>query len=448
MLSRALLPLIALVRGGRLELTGKNTAITFGDGASLSASCGSTPAVDWLDKPINCLEQPSIQVYFRSVPMCLGVGVTTPCFSFNPRYPPLFMCTLVGSAATLNGQPAHVNASSVMAPSGEHLGFEVSMKCDIPKREALTRATGLSTGDAGIANLTVEIYHAAADGTFTRSIPFAGLPGGNRLTCDLPQIEPPSTPPMLPPPSTPPPPPPACGAGGVYAAFETQTQQKCPLYYYDMETMESGKVKDLMGTGVNLKVHGSPQNGQPGKIGKTFSLNGCSSYFLSETSTPYAKRLDGNNPKTISAWAYLTGVNGNGDTHSPIVSFGDTPQVCNGESFGLLATKGTASGWRGIGCSMDLNSRVDPANDVNRWTHVVSTYDGGSNWRIYRDGKLIATRSDAHFRAGSAAQIAVGIETWHSGDSHAMCQGKVDEVKIYDYYLTPAQVIELYNLQG
>ena len=40
------------------------------------------------------------------------------------------------------------------------------------------------------------------------------------------------------------------------------------------------------------------------------------------------------------------------------------------------------------------------------------------------------------------------METWHGGlgTGHRMCHGMVDEVKIYDYALSAAEVKTLYDL--
>lgn len=67
---------------------------------------------------------------------------------------------------------------------------------------------------------------------------------------------------------------------------------------------------------------------------------------------------------------------------------------------------------------------------LNTWTHVAATYDGG--WfRIYLDGLEVASRT-AH---GSMVATAQPIEIGRG------FQGAIDEVRIYDRALDPAEII-------
>ncbi len=180
---------VGAAHAGILSLYGSDSLINFNDGARLTATCGNEPTVERLEPPSSCVASTTtqnIKVYLRSVPYCIGVAVTTPCVSFSPSYPPLFVCSLTGDNETINGTPTRANATAVTAPWGEQIGAEVYVSCDIPSLYALKRAAGIPDASGGAANYTVMVQHVAPDGSFTHTITFSGLPGGDRVRCELP----------------------------------------------------------------------------------------------------------------------------------------------------------------------------------------------------------------------------------------------------------------------
>ena len=90
------------------------------------------------------------------------------------------------------------------------------------------------------------------------------------------------------------------------------------------------------------------------------------------------------------------------------------------------------------GLALHQASAPIPGGDIGTtWTHLVGTYDGTS-WNLYRNGALVASTPDS---VGAVtvdnAGWAVGATGNGWGDNF---RGAVDEVAIYNYALSPAQV--------
>jgi hypothetical protein len=81
-----------------------------------------------------------------------------------------------------------------------------------------------------------------------------------------------------------------------------------------------------------------------------------------------------------------------------------------------------------------------PGGDLGTtsWIHLVGTYDG-ANWRLYRNGALVATQASA------VGALPVDLGDWaiaSTGNGWAdPFAGSVDEVAVYDYALSANQVL-------
>jgi formylglycine-generating enzyme required for sulfatase activity len=225
---------------------------------------------------------------------------------------------------------------------------------------------------------------------------------------------------------------------GVYDAFETG--DSCPVAYWDMETLtDSGDIADLIGV-VDLAIYGSPTAGIAGVSGSTYSIDSCGDYFLSDGG--YPEELRGDTPKSISAWGYTDTWDGDGDGVSVFASFGGSGSTaCGGTSFGLSYSYDmpylVTCAWDAIGPVSSWNLGV--------WYHMVGTYDG-IDLVLYINGIEVARRVQVIDTLAGFDHVGVGIDTWWSGTYHNLCDGRVDEVKLYDYALSPSDVSALHSL--
>lgn len=69
------------------------------------------------------------------------------------------------------------------------------------------------------------------------------------------------------------------------------------------------------------------------------------------------------------------------------------------------------------------------------WHHIVLTYDGGTESRLYLDGVDLGT-DDFAFNTDAAAKLQIGS------------RGATDELAIFDRVLTPAEVTAQWTTGG
>jgi hypothetical protein len=135
---------------------------------------------------------------------------------------------------------------------------------------------------------------------------------------------------------------------------------------------------------------------------------------------------------TVSAWVYSN----------------------SNSQWNTVLMKTTSSSWNdGYGLYLDGSNNLTffinhYSNNVaavsltaNTWTHIVGTYDG-ANIRIYKNGNLSATTAYTTAISHSSGALQIGrsptvpVSTWN---------GKIDEARIYNRTLSPAEVQQLYN---
>jgi len=86
------------------------------------------------------------------------------------------------------------------------------------------------------------------------------------------------------------------------------------------------------------------------------------------------------------------------------------------------------------------SNRVDDGS----WHHVVGTYDG-TNKIVYVDGKNVASiGGSGDISSGGSNAINIGVRN-NAGSYVNYFNGQIDDVKIYNYGMTPTQIKTLYN---
>jgi len=145
--------------------------------------------------------------------------------------------------------------------------------------------------------------------------------------------------------------------------------------------------------------------------------------------------LSGNQAMTLEAWIYprsLPGVN------SRAVSKYDTGTT--GEWYLGIDSNGLVNFLRECG-SYGTNSTSTIT--TNEWQHIVGTYDA-TDLKIYINGRLDKETTDSCSISNTTAETVAGAEDDGSG-STSNFNGLIDEVKIYNYARSQAQIAWEYN---
>lgn len=169
---------------GVLQLLGSRGRIEMG-GATIQATCASdTPAVHAVHPQVihGYAGNRTLTVVFRNVPAsCVDVPIDEPCAASSASMTPaLFYCVYTGPEGKASQGPffAHRVLDEL---EGVKLGIAVHLSCPLPSQETLITISGRGSGNAGVS-LNVDVVYGKPDTPEARSIAFAGVPDGNRLT--------------------------------------------------------------------------------------------------------------------------------------------------------------------------------------------------------------------------------------------------------------------------
>ncbi len=208
-----------------------------------------------------------------------------------------------------------------------------------------------------------------------------------------------------------------------------------PVGYWRLDET-SGEVAADQIAGNNGDILNGVTLGVPGGIdGDTNLAARFSKVDSQKIDVPWTEVL---NPAVFSVevWARVTG--GSGVHRSPLTSRADGPQrgyifYCEpGDTWQFWSGKGDTSGWDNI---------PGPATELNKWAHLVGTYDGTTK-RFYVNGLLVGT-STAAFAANDQNALRFGGGATE-GPGDFFFEGDVDEPAIYNKALTAEQVIQHY----
>jgi hypothetical protein len=161
--------------------------------------------------------------------------------------------------------------------------------------------------------------------------------------------------------------------------------------------------------------------------------NSASALSISNTGTtaiipnlPY-----GSSSRTVSVWTRVNSFSA--QPYNFLFSYGGNGTT--GKSFcgSVTATNAAALGY-------NENFNVFPSNTTGTWYHYVFVYNG-TTVKIYRNGILLGsgTYTWSTFNYNSLFKLGTGV----SGELYF--SGAVDDLKIYNYVLTDAEVTNLYT---
>jgi hypothetical protein len=199
----------------------------------------------------------------------------------------------------------------------------------------------------------------------------------------------------------------------------TQIPSSGPIAQYLFE----GNFLDSVGTN-----HGDPQ-GDPTivydavRASNVVDLDGIDQCVLTDANA-IDLGIDGNSPKTVTAWAYTRSFNNGG-----IFDMGNRVA---GQEF-CLRTQTTVDLWR-------TQLWGYPTWDIdfsypteNAWVHFALAYDG-NEVTVYANGNIVANRT---LNLNTAGDIPFLIGRYNVSDYF---NGRIDDVRVYNYGLSQAEV--------
>lgn len=203
--------------------------------------------------------------------------------------------------------------------------------------------------------------------------------------------------------------------------------------YWPLDTIEGEPVQttpDVVG-GFDGEIAGPATIGS-GNINGALSLDGSSAFVRIED----VPELSFTGNISIAAWCRPEVTDGIRN----IVAHGSSSSP-NGEVY-LRIVNGEYQGGSWNGTSHEAKEPV-PADDVGSWVHLATVYDG-TTWRLYRNGEEVATGGDvgavtvdAEWAIGARARLA---------DRHF--EGEIDDVRLYNRPLSPAEILALTTVQS
>ena len=170
-----------------------------------------------------------------------------------------------------------------------------------------------------------------------------------------------------------------------------------------------------------------------GKYGSAVDFDGVDDYIEMEVDDSLK-----NGTFTVEAW--INGKSWDSDRND-FVSWANT-------GFHMaVVNNGTLRWWNYLGGGWKLID--DPATlSLNRWYHVSGTWDG-TTMKLYKDGRLVnSTAAHAGLSSPTYANSVPRIGAYSLTDgsgANSPVDGKIDQVKIYDYARTSAQIAWDYN---
>ncbi|MCX5692091.1 MAG: LamG domain-containing protein [Candidatus Omnitrophica bacterium] len=215
------------------------------------------------------------------------------------------------------------------------------------------------------------------------------------------------------------------GAASRIGAGTDPNEGTLPVAYWPLNENTGTTAYDRSGNGNNGTITNAAW--APGKDSPALSFDGSGDYINAGTG---GNIITG--ALTIEAWIYPTVVGGN---YRAIVQKRDGSGTQY--EFYLYTSNGALSYYNG---TQYISSYIPL---LNKWTHVavVNNSDLNSNLKLYADGVEVYSNAGVTIPSFPTAALYIG-SIYTGGETFS---GKIDDVKIYDYARTPAQIAYDYN---
>ncbi|QQS44626.1 hypothetical protein IPM65_03440 [Candidatus Roizmanbacteria bacterium] len=203
----------------------------------------------------------------------------------------------------------------------------------------------------------------------------------------------------------------------------------------------SGTTQSSNGTGMNCTT--------PGKIGKGCTLDGTDDYIqVTDPGTGSILDFSNGDPITLEAWIKPTALPSLGTYRTFLTKGG----ISDGQLNYLLEIGNV--GGSGIfdfcystsGFAYHCYEPSGTVLDVGKWQHIAMTFTfgTGSSIKLYKNGQLLIGSWSSGDGSGTPAET--NQDLWIGADgTPSYFNGVIDQVKIYDYTRTQAQIAWDYN---
>ena len=219
------------------------------------------------------------------------------------------------------------------------------------------------------------------------------------------------------------------------ALFPTPTIDPGLAGYWKFDEETGNTVADSSGKGNNGTWNGTGSYWADGKIGKAGNFNGVDNYVRLKALTGSSVDID-TNPVSISVW-----INTNSVTSQKAILFRGTSDGigAGGEGYGVwVNSNGKINAGSAAGGNFDSVDTIS----ANTWYHIVAITNG-TNSKIYING-IDKTPTGVNISiVPSNKDLIIGAARNKSDTAFGkFFSGKIDNVRIYNYALSPQQVIE------
>jgi hypothetical protein len=212
-----------------------------------------------------------------------------------------------------------------------------------------------------------------------------------------------------------------------------------PTAYWNFDSTSANTYYDVTGHGYNALSTGTGLSCVPGVLGNALS---CPSSGF-EITVANSKDSFAFKKFTVESWYYASSIPTNGQLK--ILNFDYLVSgVRNGWTFCIVEggyadfTLSSADGGQWV------NAQSLTAVTPNKWYHIAGSYDG-SNLRIYVNGILESTVPYSGGVIPCGIDARLGCQRLMDGTVRFEANGKIDELKVYNYALSSSSILSHYN---
>lgn len=210
-----------------------------------------------------------------------------------------------------------------------------------------------------------------------------------------------------------------------------------PVAEWNFEEGSGGSAYDTSGNGNTGAWSGSGSRYGPGKVGKGAVFNGTNDYVHMSDSTSLRPAA-----LTVAAWFYYTT---NNVDIIPIQKGNGVSDCSRGRSFALGMNWPAPIFTISDGSSYEYAGGYNITIPTNTWVYQVGTYDG-STLSLYYNGVLFDQKSTSLTISYSGYDMLIGGGNCDgSSTPSSFFNGRIDDVKVYNYARSAAQVAWDYN---